>query len=284
MPVVKKDVFEELYEKLVDEILSNEIPRYDNLVIFVDKLLKATVKYWCDNDKILRGGCHDEDVIQEIQIRIIKKCEDYFFKPENGKTQKTCDEFKAWCYVVGENVFFTYRKRKIGNYVGIDTDIGTEDLISDNDDIFNFVENAEKSEYVRYIVNICFNTVFDLKSNPHIVLTWLALSLFMLTADADKISSTHLVVEELSDFTLFKMFNLVLMLIKNYDWICISDEQISVQRKNLEKNYKQTDKKIGEMKYEEFYQTKGPEASISDWANRVNSQIKKRISLSDDLQ
>ena len=63
----------QLYKALVCDICEKEYPEYENLVIFVHNLLNPLVKKWCYNDLVLRGGLHAEDVMQEIQIRVIKK-------------------------------------------------------------------------------------------------------------------------------------------------------------------------------------------------------------------
>lgn len=65
----------QLYKALVCDIWEKEYPEYDSLVIFVHNLLNPLVKKWCYsyNDLVLRGGLHAEDVMQEIQIRVIKK-------------------------------------------------------------------------------------------------------------------------------------------------------------------------------------------------------------------
>ena len=59
-------------------------------------------------------------------------------------------------------------------------------------------------------------------------------------------------------------------------WIELNERQCRKQMEKLEAVDKKTGKKIGEMRYEEFYMSKGPEMSISDWINRVNEQIKKK--------
>lgn len=265
----------QLYFDLVNDICENEYPKYDKLVIFVHNLLSKKVKQWCYNDSILRGGMHDEDVMQEIQIRIIKKCGHYFFKPNNGKTDKTCEDFKAWCYRVAKNYFITYCvKQKNRKEVELDLSI-----VSDEQD-FKSEETYSKQETIaenRKDLRNCFFIVFNLKSSPHIVLTWLSVSLFMIKYDVKKIESTHLIVEKFSELTLYEMLNIIINLTIELEWLQIDKEQIDKQKLMLEKINNDTGKRIGDMKYSEFYMSKGPEMSISDWVNRVNSQIKKHI-------
>ncbi len=265
----------QLYSDLVCDICGKEKPEYDKLVIFVDNLLNKKVKRWCHNDRVLRGGLHDEDVMQEIQIRIIKKCEDYFFKPIDGKTEKTCEEFKAWCTTVAKNYFVTYCvKQKNKKEVELDISIKPGEQGSDKEDPFR---KHDRITDERKELSDCFSVVLDLKSSPHIVLTWLLVSLFMVEYDMSKIESTHLLAEKFSGFTLYEMFNLVINLAAKLNWLEIDKEHTAKQMQRLEMIDKDTGKRTGDMKYADFYMNKGPEMSISDWINRVNAQIRKHI-------
>lgn len=257
----------QLYADLVNDICGIDYPKYDNLVIFVQDFLHNKVKSWCYNDSVLRGGLHDEDVMQEIQIRIIKKCENYFFKPVDGKTDKTCEEFKAWCYRVAKNYFLTYcvrqkNKKEVELKLSLKIDNGVETSNTDDN---------------RQDIKKCFAIVMDLKSKPHIVLTWLSVSLLMVYADLSKIEATHVLAEKFSEMTLYEMFYIVVKIASRYNWLDINEEHWDKQMKKLENIDDDTGKKIGEMRYEEFYMNKGPEKSISDWINRVNAQIKKKM-------
>lgn len=263
----------QLYKTLVCDILKNEYPKYDNLIIFVHDLLNPLVKKWCYNDSVLRGGLHVEDIMQEIQLRVIKKCENYFFKPVDGRTEKTCDDFKAWCIVVAKNYFITYCvKQKNRKEVELDLSLNTEKQFSFEDTNFSHRETIDEK---REKLQKCFEIVFDLKSKPHIVLTWLSISLFMIECDLNKIESTHLLVKKFSNLTLTEMFDIIIDIIQKNDWLQIELEQIEKQKQKLEVIDNMTGKKIGDMKYSDFYMGKGPEMSISDWVNRVNAQIRK---------
>lgn len=266
-----------LYSDLVADVCARDYPQYDKLVIFVHNFLIGTVKKWCSSSSFLSGASHDEDVMQEIQIKIIKNCESNFFRPVDGKTDKTCEEFKAWCYVLAKRCFISYYNKQ-KKY---------------REDEKNFLENADKGngeiivepsppeghenrEIYRERIRESFTVVLDLKSSPHIVLTWLSVSLFMVGYDMSKIESTHLLAEKFSEITLFEMFNIVVNLSSKFEWLDLDDEQIDRQKEKLDVIHKETGVKTGDMKYSDFYMTKGPEMSISDWINKVNKQIKKK--------
>ena len=97
----------------------------------------------------------------------------------------------------------------------------------------------------------------------------------MMENDLTKIESTHMLAERFSCLTLDEMFNMVINLIKRTDFLKIDADHIEKQRQRLEKINEDSGKRFGDMIYFEFYMSKGPEASISDWVNRVNAQIKK---------
>lgn len=269
---------EKLYEQIVSDICDNEYPKYDNLAIFLYSLLKDKVKGWCKSSAILYGGMHYEDIVQGIQIRIIKNCDGYFFRPNGEKADKSCKDFKAWCSRVAKNYFLTYcAKQKNKKEIITDFTDADERKIEDKKGIDDNLNNEEKIKHCRAQLTRSFEVVFDLKSSPHIILTWLSVSLFMLNTDNNKIDSTHMIVDTFSNVSLFDMFDFIIAAIRKTGWINLSEEQIDKQRQNLESISKNTGKKIGEMRYEEFYMSKGSEKSISDWMNRINSQIKKQL-------
>lgn len=269
-----------LYNDLVKEICNNDCPRYDSLVIFLDIFLSNKVKNWCYNNSVLRWGMQEQDVIQEIQIRIIKKCEEYFFKPQNGYTDKTCEEFKAWCYRVAKNYFLSYCiKQKNRKEVELDLSIKFDTAQVNSKNTFDDFTKQELLEDYSSNLKVCFSIVMDLKSSPHIVLTWLSVSMFMLECDASKIESTHMLIQKFGRLTLSEMFYIITSSIKRWGWDVFTEDQITDMEKKLRKINSKTGIPVGNMKYEDFYMTKGPEMSISDWVNRVNSQIRKQISV-----
>ena len=257
---------EKLYVELVEDLFGGEKPKYDNLVIFEHQILSGLVKGWCSNRKIFDSEAH-EDLMQLIQVRIIKKCEDGFFKPVNGKTVKTCEEFRRWSITVAKNCFRNYYdKLKPKSEKEKKTD-GREFVDGGEIDLFAVKSRLQKS----------FSVVFDLKLSPHIILTWVAVSLIVLTYDISRIKAKDVFIEKFSNMSLFKVFNIVIKLMSRLPWLVVDAEHIKKQYKKLEVIDEETGIKIGDMSYSEFYMKKGPDASVSDWINRVNTQIKKRI-------
>lgn len=262
-----------LYSDLVYDICARENPLYDSAFVFVNELLNTTVKKWCSSSSFMSCGLHDEDVMQIIQIKVAQNCERNFFKPVDGKTEKTCEEFKAWCYVLAKRCFITYynKQKKYRE------DITTEEEVTDGTVAEPSTPDTDEClDADRERIRESFRIVLDSKSGLHIVLTWLSVSLFMVGCNMSKIESTHLLSEKFSEITLFEMFNIVVNLSSKLKWLALDDEEFDRQREKLEVIHKKTGIKTGDMKYSDFYMAKGPEMSISDWINKINNQIRKQ--------
>ncbi len=269
--------YEAAYVQIVKDVCLAERPKYDNLVAFVSNLLSNKVEYWCKDNKLFKGGFSHEDVMQEIQIRIIKKCELYFFKPVDGKTERTCNEFKAWCYTVARNRFLTILdKEKKNSFNELNLSLKIDDVSANEYNPENSFVISEDSEEDKMDVNRCVEIVFDLKSQPHIILAWLSVTLFEIVGNFTQIESIHLVDRAFSNMDLYRMFDYVSGNIILFDWINISKEQIEMQRNKLNRIDKETGMIIGSMKYSDFYMNKGAEMSMSDWIYRINFRIKKK--------
>lgn len=257
------------YEQIINDICQREKPVYDNAVNFVIGFLSPKMEYWCNRNPVLRGGKHEEDLMQEVLIKICKKCKDYFFKPVDGKTERTCDEFKAWCTTVAKNHYCTFCKRNKPS----------EELDPNRPHGGNDGPDAVETEEIREKINKCFLIVMASKSSIHILLSWIAVSIMMLNnlkydEDARRSRAIRLVIEKFSGMTLEDMFDVVFAIIANkISWLEIDENKIGYQREKLKKE--KDGKAVGGMCLDELYMSKGPEASVSDWVNRVDTQIKE---------
>lgn len=258
-----------LYEEMLYDLFGRDRPNYNSMACFVHKLLSPLVINWCVNTPLLRGGEHENDIMQLIQIRIYQKSERYFFKPVDGKTDKTCDEFKAWSRTVAKRCFLNYlesqKTKSEKNVQG--TEYLPEGYISSDDG--DTEENRES-------LNMCFNKVLSLKSKPHIVLSWMAISLFVILFDPNKIKATHSVVKICSKQTLSEMFEMILIMANKVKWLSFDQQKVTDFEKKLSVVDKTSGETFGEMKFEQFYMKKGPESSISDWYNKVSKSLKKQ--------
>ncbi len=314
---------EELYKELVEDILARDIPIYNNLYIFVHNLVYGKIVRKCNTNDVLRGGRHADDVMQLIQIRIVKKCEDRFFKPVDGKTDKTCLEFKKWCHAVANNCFRSYYNSQIGKKgnngeQGVpkegdpdgdrpldgnrDISLSTDDNYGDEEtsatdetrkgrpkkvsiaeegknapSVSGGYDKIETLECNRSKLKECFEVVLDIRSGPHIVMTWLFLSSLIINLDMRKKDATHLLIKTAEELTLREMLVVVLRMMSVHKLIDVDENWKEKQLKKLETVDSESGKMIGNMKYSDFYMKKGAEASVSDWFNKISRQITKRV-------
>ena len=269
---------EELYEKVRDEVCNRTFSEYESVIVFVTEHLQYHIKSWCKGNYVLRSGTHYEDVLQEICIHIAKKCDKFFFSSQG---EKNCEGFKAWCYTVARNYFNTYFKRVKKDADDNEAYIKRESKINhiDSEEIEDVVERNESLEVDRNELIKVFLTVLSLNAKPHIIMTWLAVSLFMLSNNCNRIEATHAVADTFTNCNLYEMFDSIKKYIKKYSWLKITNDDMILILAKLQKVNADSGKITGEMKYGDFYMKKGPEMSISDWVNRVNEQILKRMNV-----
>lgn len=267
-----------MYEIVCKEVYNGNFSKYDNVFTFAKTFLQYHVKSWCNCDYILRSGTHYEEVLEEICIRITKKCDKFFF---NNQGEKDCESFKAWCYTVARNHFISYYN-KVKKDAADNADYvekASKKIPIDSENIEDVVDRQETLEVNRDQLSDIFSFVFNLKTKPHIALTWLAVTMFMLVNNCSKIEATHATVATFSESSLFKMLGVITTTIKKYKWLKITDDSINKQYIKLQQIHS-TGKLTGDMAYKDFYMKKGPEMSISDWLNRVNEQIVKKLTKS----
>ena len=68
----------EEFRIMVDQLLYQEKPSFDMLCMMAEKTLRPTVIHWCQMDDCLRGGGYEDDILQEIYMRLINTTVDYF--------------------------------------------------------------------------------------------------------------------------------------------------------------------------------------------------------------
>ena len=75
MSVISEEEFNVIVEQLMDE---SDV-KFNMLCSIADKTLRPTVAHRCTNDPSLYGKQLEDDIMQEIHIRLIKTCKSSFF-------------------------------------------------------------------------------------------------------------------------------------------------------------------------------------------------------------
>ena len=258
---------------MVEQLLDENAVKFDMLCSIADRTLRPTVAHWCANDPALNGKHFEDDIMQEIYIRLIKTCKSSFLlrNGADGEVNNDPEGFKSWLFKVALNI-----KRDFSNAVRSrgfkerEFDDGEEEIIADEDN------TAEISEKRYELLRAAFEIVLNSDNQVYKILTWIAQCLFVLEFDITKIQSNGMIVDSFGEKTLQEMYAMVLKYSKKIPWIVISAEQRSKIEAQLDRLW-MNGRTYGQAKYNEFFMKKGGKATISDWVNRMNNLVKRVV-------
>lgn len=267
-------ISKEEFNEMVDQLLNDNEVKFDALCSIAERTLRSTVVHWCVNDPYLCGKQLEDDIMQEIYIRLIKTCKSSFLLRNgvDGEINNDPEGFKSWLFKVAINIKrdFASSTRNL-NFKEREFADGEEEKISDDT-----LELSENSEERNELLKAAFGIVLNSDSQIYKILTWIAQCLFILKFDITKIQSNGMIVEQFEDKTLREMYQLILDASKTIPWVVISTKQcdkIEAQLSDLWIDGRM----YGQVKYSEFFMKKGGKATISDWVNRMNNMIKRVV-------
>lgn len=257
---------------MVEQLLDEKNVSFDMLCFIAEKTLRSSVERWCATDAALRGRRFEDDIMQEIQLRLIKTCKSLFLLRNgiNGPVNDDPKGFKSWMFKVALNIKrdFANSVRKL-NVNELDIEHGRDIYISpDYDKVSDMSEDEIKS------LSKAFSVVVDSDANVYKILTWIAQCLFVTKLNITKIKSNELIVEKFEEKTLGEMYHMIIEENQDIPWLKLSEEQKDRMVSQLSKKNKD-DKMFSEIKYKEFFMKKGGKATISDWVNRMNNLVKR---------
>lgn len=263
---------DEEFEIMISEMTDSAHPSSDMLCSIAEKTLRSKVRYWCSTDFVLRGRGMEDDIMQDIFIRLIKTTVTHFLvrKDRNGEVNRNPDEFKSWIFKVAERIKIdTANALRNRDYKARGFEDGEEEQIPDEP------YDDDEQSYQHETLAEAFKIVLESDARIYKILTWFAQSLFIIEFDVTKIQSNDAIITAFSEKTLFEMKDILLGFADKIDWIVIAPEQIEKINRALNAEFK--NKLIGEIKYKDFFMKKGGKASISDWVNRMNRLIESRM-------
>ena len=263
---------DEEFEMMISEMTNDDHPTYNMLCTIAEKTLRPKIKYWCTVDSVLCGRGMEDDIMQEVFIRLIKTTVTHFLMKEdhNGESNRNPDKFKSWMFKVAENI-----KRDIANSLRI-RELKTRLLESEEKvQLFENEKYYDVETYDYEILAEAFKIVLESDVMVYKVLTWLAQSLFIIQFDVTKIQSNEVIISSFGEKSLFEMRDILFDFAKKIEWVIISP----VQKERISRalNAELNGKTIGEIKYKDFFMKKGGKASISDWVNRMNRLVESRM-------
>lgn len=310
-------VSEKDFKTMVDELLNEENVKYDGLALIVEKYLRKPIIYWCRSDFYFKDKNTDIEnvIVQNLFIRLMHTVVTHFLlkNDADGNPNDTPEKFSAWLYTVAYNFTIDSLNREKTEYVKKHPTVSYEKLVEvrkekENDADVDDEETPESTDIYeseeadgrREGVKECFDIVLDSDNSIYKTLAWLALSLVMINFNQTKIKSTEYVVEKLKDKTLFQMRDFIYAHDKKLCWLDFSKEQKQKIEKALNAPFKENNDEdneksscctysndpispkkplvFGNVKFGYFFMKKGGKASVSDWVNKINKTIKRRVS------
>lgn len=259
------------FDTMVEELLYTDPARFDMLYHIAEKALRPSVVYWCKTDKTLHGRGYEDDIMQDIHIRLIQTTVDRFLLKDgvDGPVNNDPAGFNAWIRTVAENI----KKDSSNKIRGVDfrtVDMDNPLVIcaaSDNTD-----DEAERIEELKQ----AFSVVLDSDARVYKVLTWVAQFVIIIDFDVTKIESNDLLIKLFENSTLYEMYNSILVISRRIPWITVSRVQHERILVELHRIYKDGIS-YGNTKYKEFFMKQNGivsgKKSISDWVNRMNNKI-----------
>ncbi len=268
---------EEEYCQMVREIMS-EHQRHDMLCTIVEKTLRGFVGRSCYGDMYLRGKQHEEDLMQELKLHfMLRVANEFLFKDDATEPCMDMQYFKNWLFFVAGNFIINYRNklkgydrdRKLDNKhegaVGRVNGFGTEVP-------FPRIESPIEDVHGADALQEAFDHCWSYKYSVHKPLTWLAQFVLVLSFGATAIEANHIIVETLTDKTLFEVYDTIMTEVQYIQWLEIDVNLTKNIRQRLIKKGKDG-KPVGDCVYGSLYMKKGGLASVSDWVNRMTKYI-----------
>ena len=263
------------FDTMVQELLYAKPISFDMLCKIAEKTLKSSVRGWCEADLSLKGReCHD-DIMQEIQLRLIQKTVPYFLLRNGVDAPYNNDPegFEDWMFKLAKNVCRDYAGK-----------VRREDFKTEPSEELPELpapaSDADEQQARRERLKQAFEIVLESDISVYKILTWLAQFLFVLELDVTKIESNEMILAAFADKTLFGMYDMLQMVAQKIPWIVITDRQHEKIMTALGKKCK-GGSLYGEMKYSEcFMKYRGERSgkkSISDWMNRMNDMISEKM-------
>lgn len=271
----KLNFTKEEFEVLVYELLYKKPASFDMLCNIAEKSLRGSVNYWFSTDALLKGCGLEDDLMQEIKIRLIKTTVSSFMLKNGVDAPFNNDPegFGKWMYVVALNVKRDYFNAKREEYFHTVDIADYPDLSSE---MYEDDAETKREELVQ-----AFSIVLDSNVSIYKILTWIAQFVFYFNYDITRIQSNRKMVEEFEHKTLYEMFFMIINASVKIRWLVFTTEQKQKILEELRKKYDENTV-YGDVKYCEFFMKnkdgeKSGSKSISDWVNRMDNIIRRRM-------
>lgn len=270
--MIKLRVFtDEEFQQMICEVDCDN-PKYETLCKIADKVLTPTAIKWCSGG-ILKGRYTPEDLMNDIHIKLIQKISTGFLRNyrSGGDINNNPDGFNSWLFEVAHNLIFD-KTKKAKSKQGKDVKYEA----ADKEPHYLEEDFDEEEEIRQQALTKAFNIVLNSDRKVYITLTWIAQSLFVIQYDLKRPEATEKIIKEFQSKSLFDMWKIILAFSKQVPWLIVTPAQRQRISTALCSPMKD-DILLGEVRYEEFFMSKGDKQTISDWVNRIDNMIKGRM-------
>lgn len=249
----------ENFDVILEEMFGSDVMCYDTLLRVTEMDAVKKVRYWCQRYEIDYNEAY-QDVTQIVLLRVWKKCVPQFFC-RNGRENlnRSADEYWYWVQSICKSCAYSYAKK-----------LYKREFVEVPEDENKPTPEDDESDTAR--LNIGFNVVLNSGGNVYKPLTWLVQALLVLQNNITRIESNEEIINAYENMTLDRMFEYVLRSSKQFDWLALDADGIAKMRKGLDKIH-DSGKRMGDMRYCDFYMKAGAKKSISDWVNRMDGKI-----------
>lgn len=269
---------DEEFRMMVTQLTDANGVSFEMLCRIAEKTLRPLVVHWC-----WAHGQHgySDDVMQEIHIKLIKNCVTKFLFAKEGKLNDNPEEFNKWIFVVARNTTNTHLSKNGIRWKRITSIEEMNELFPEGYEIPDEEKSAIFEELIRLesmrgTIGDALEIIVSAKKKVYITLTWIAFMIKTLEDAEEKSKVSASIDRDFCSMTLFDMYKLLVNAASKIDWLEISEGVKDEIEQQLNESF-DSKTTYGEATYNTFYMKKGPVATISDWINRANDVIIKKL-------
>ena len=229
----------------------------------------------CRGAACLRGRAVEEDIFQDVYIGVWTHAYRVLFTDDGLNTDPGA--FARWLAAVTNNRVRDYIRAASAQDVRTEPHRAGEDG-EDEDPLLRVAAPAPSAERDRARELLCAaaGAVMGAGASVYIDLAWLAHALLVLAEGEERGRASRLVARRYGDLTLAGMYVSVVRGLRAVGWLRLGPAALGrMKRRLLERS--ENGAVYGRRPFSSFFMKKGGEASVSDWVNRVNGRIRKKL-------
>ena len=259
---------EKLFQEAISDIFDRTPASFERLCTLSDALLRPTVTAWCMSSPALNGRCCEDDIIQEIQLRMIKYVIGDFFLRHGDEPNRDSAQFRMWLFTVAKNTKVSYIRSVCRTSV-TDIEPFTETIPSGDE-----FDNGDREDMS---LTICraISAVIGLRVGVHKILAWLTVSILVLNEDVKRSVATDFVANDLGSSTLYEMLDFLCRELTRHPYVRIAPEDMERLEELLREDC--DGEPMGNRTFSDFFTSKGGNYSISDWIYKINKTIRRSL-------